>query len=237
LAATGLAHRDDMKTTHRFSTVRKLTSAAASIACWLVAAATLAAAEAAAPMASLVLAPGSRLWLTGDSTLHAYAINATKVEAAARLDRPLAEGPAEARAAIAGGELKSLTVAVPIEDLKSGEGGLDKNMRKALKQEATPVIRFTLVDYKTEEAKDGGLVVKARGRLSIAGVEKDALVEGACRFGPDGVEVTGAKDLLMSDFGVKPPTLMFGAVKTADKIIVHFDLKLTASEAKPGKRN
>jgi polyisoprenoid-binding protein YceI len=198
-----------------------------------LAAVALAAAEPAATTTSLVLAPNSRLWLAGDSTLHPFTSNATKVEATGRLDLSPAGSPADPRAAIAGGGLKNLSVAVPIDGLKSGESGLDKNLRKALKQESAPVIRFMLVDYKTEAAKDGGLVVKARGRLAIAGVEKETVVDGACRFGPEGVEVTGAKDLLMSEFGIKPPTLMFGAVKTADKVVVHFDLKLKASAAAP----
>jgi polyisoprenoid-binding protein YceI len=188
------------------------------------------AATAPAP-SSLTLAPGSKLWLEGDSTLHKFSSSATKVEAAAELDGTFAAGSPDARAAVAGGALKSLRVAVPVAGLKSGESGLDKNLGKALKQDAAPVIRFTLVDYKAEEAKDGSLLVKAHGRLAIAGVEKDAVVEATCRFGPDGVEVTGAKDVLMSDFGVKPPVLMLGTIKTADKVVVRFAMKLKALKA------
>ncbi|HVT61104.1 MAG TPA: YceI family protein [Thermoanaerobaculia bacterium] len=193
----------------------------------------MAAAEPSAAKTSLVAAASSRLWLAGDSTLHPFTINATKFEAAAGLDGSFAAGSAEARAAVLGGALKSLSLSVPVADLKSGDAGLDKNMRKALQQDRAPVIRFTLADYKTAEAKDGSLIVKARGRLAIAGVEKDTVVEGACRFGPDGLEVTGANDVLMSDFGIKPPTMMLGTIKTADKVVVHFDLKLKASDAAP----
>lgn len=197
---------------------------------FLLAALPLTAAEpAAAATTSFNLAPGSRLWLAGDSTLHPYTITATKVEVAAGIDAAAAEGPAAVRAAVARGGLRSLRLSVAVADLKSGESGLDKNMRKALKQDQAPVIRFTLADYQTESAKDDGLVVKVRGRLAIGGVEKDAVVTGECRFGPDGLEVTGTDDILMSDFGVKPPTLMFGAIKTADKVAVHFTLKLKAS--------
>ena len=133
--------------------------------------------------------------------------------------------------------MKSLRVAVPVAALKSGESGLDKNMQKALKQDTAPIIRFTLVDYKAEEAKDGSLLVKAHGRLSIAGVEKDTVVEATCRFGPGGVEVTGAKDVLMSDYGIKPPVMMLGTIKTADKVVVRFALKLKASEPAAANKN
>jgi polyisoprenoid-binding protein YceI len=233
-----------MTTNTHFSLVRRFVPLIAAASCCFPAAISLAvlasAASAAASTAtaapagaapSLTLAPGSRLWLEGDSTLHPYKTQATQVDATAELDAAFPAGAAAARAAITGGGMKNLSVSVPVASLKSGESGLDKNLEKALKQDAAPVIRFTVVDYKTEEAKDGGLVVKARGRLAMAGVEKEVFVEATCRFAPGVVEVTGAKDLLMSDFGIKPPVLMFGAIKTADKVVVHFDLKLNPPDA------
>jgi polyisoprenoid-binding protein YceI len=225
-----------MKTKNDSGIARRVLSSIAVVSCCLAAAIPLAAAEPAPPAASFTLAPGSRLSLEGESTLHAYSSTATKVEATADFDGTFAAGSAEARAAVAAGALKGLRVAVPVAGLKSGEGGLDKNMQKALKQDAAPVIRFTLVDYKAEEAKDGSLLVKAHGRLAIAGVEKDAVVEATCRFGPGGVEVTGAKDVLMSDYGIKPPVMMLGTIKTADKIVVRFALKLKAADATATKK-
>jgi polyisoprenoid-binding protein YceI len=226
-----------MKTKNDPGIARRVLSSIAAVSCCFAAAISFAAAEPAPPAASFSLAPGSRLSLEGQSTLHAYSSTATKVEATAEFDGTFAAGSADARAAVAGGALKSLRVAVPVAALKSGEGGLDKHMQKALKQDTAPVIRFTLVDYKAEEAKDGSLLVKAHGRLSIAGVEKDTVVEATCRFGPGGVEVTGAKDVLMSDFGIKPPVMMLGTIKTADKVVVRFALKLKASDAAAANKN
>jgi len=226
-----------MKTKNDSGIARRLIASIAAVSCCLAAAIPLAAAEPAPPASSFTLAPGSRLSLEGESTLHAYSSTAMKVEATADFDGTFAAGSADARAAVAAGALKGLRVAVPVAGLKSGEGGLDKNMQKALKQDAAPVIRFTLVDYKAEEAKDGSLLVKAHGRLAIAGVEKDAVVEATCRFGPGGVEITGAKDLLMSDYGIKPPVMMLGTIKTADKVVVRFALKLKAPDATATKTN
>jgi polyisoprenoid-binding protein YceI len=226
-----------MTNTTRLPIARRLIPLIAAVFCCLSAAISLAAAEPAAPATALTLAPGSRLWLEGDSTLHAYKSNATKIDATAEVGGTFAAGSAEARAAVAAGALKSLRISVPVSGLKSGENGLDKNLQKALKADAAPVIRFTLVDYKAEEGKDGSLLVKARGKLAIAGVEKDAVVEATCSFGPGGVDVTGAKDVLMSDFGIKPPVLMLGAIKTADKVVVRFALKLKAPDATAPKTN
>ncbi len=218
-----------MTTNTHFSLVRRFVPLIAAVSCCFPAAislAVLASAASAGAVPSLTLAPGSRLWLEGDSTLHPYKTQAMQVDATAELDAAFPADAAAARAAITGGGMKKLSVSVPVASLKSGESGLDKNLEKALKQDAAPVIRFTVMDYKTEDAKDGGLVVRARGRLALAGVEKEVVVEATCRFAPGVVEVAGSKDLLMSDFGIKPPVLMFGAIKTADKVVVHFDLKL-----------
>jgi len=170
-----------MMTTKDLRIVRRLIASIAAVSCCLAAAIPLAAAEPAPPAASFTLAPGSRLSLEGESTLHAYSSTATKVEATADFDGTFAAGSADARAAVAGGALKGLRVAVPVAGLKSGESGLDKNMQKALKQDAAPVIRFTLVDYKAEEAKDGSLLVKAQVRAEIG--RRAAAGSGCC--GPD----------------------------------------------------
>jgi len=226
-----------MQTKNDPGIARRVLSSIAAVSCCLAAAISLAAAQPAPPAAAFSLAPGSRLSLDGQSTLHAYSSTATQVEATAEFDGSFAAGSADARAAVAAGALKSLRVAVPVAALKSGESGLDKNMQKALKQDTSPVIRFALVDYKAEEAKDGSLLVKAHGRLSIAGVEKETVVEASCRFGPGGVDVTGAKDVLMSDFGIKPPVMMLGTIKTADKVVVRFALKLKAAEPAAANKN
>jgi hypothetical protein len=175
---------------------------------------------------SYALQPGSALWITGDSTLHAWGSTATKVEVAATF----ASDQSDLSDAVAKGGLKALSLSIPVKSLKSGEGsGMDKNTYKALKEPKAPAIGFTLLDYKTEAGKDGGLRVLAHGKLSIAGAVKEVVVEGACRFTAGGLQVTGSHELLMTDFGVKPPTLMLGTIKVANKIVVHFDLKLKAS--------
>ncbi|MEO8504164.1 MAG: YceI family protein [Acidobacteriota bacterium] len=135
---------------------------------------------------------------------------------------------ADAKTALLAGGLKSLIVSVPVEGLESGDASLDKRLQKTLKPEVAPIIRFTLGSYESEAAGDV-VTVKAHGKLAIAGVEKDAGLTATCTFGPAGIHVTGTTDVLMTDFGIKPPTMMLGAIKTADKVVVHFDIELQAN--------
>ena len=49
---------------------------------------------------------------------------------------------------------------------------------------------------------------------------------------PDGsIALTGSLSLLMTDFGVEPPTAMLGMMKTADQVTVKFELRVRAADA------
>ncbi|MEO8274853.1 MAG: YceI family protein [Thermoanaerobaculia bacterium] len=178
--------------------------------------------------AAYSLAPASRLWLEGDSTLHPYSAKATKLVVTFAFEPASEAGPASELAALRAGAVRNLVLTVPVDGLSSGEAGLDKNLRKALKSATAPTIRFILSDYSVDPAAET-VVAHARGRLSVAGVEKDVTVSGTCDVAANGLHVVGTTDLLMSDFGIKPPTMMLGAIRTADKVVVRFDLVFTPS--------
>jgi len=38
---------------------------------------------------------------------------------------------------------------------------------------------------------------------------------------------TGTQDVLMTDFGIKPPSFMLGTLKTGNKVVVSFKLNAT----------
>jgi polyisoprenoid-binding protein YceI len=120
-------------------------------------------------------------------------------------------------------------VDIPVNGLKSGESGLDKNMYKALKSNSTPQIQFVLTHYETSPAAaDGSLPFKATGSLSIAGTQKEVVLTGTAHPVPEMLVMEGQYTLLMSDYGIKPPTLLLGTIKVADPVVIHFHLKFGA---------
>ena len=186
---------------------------------------------------ALKLGEGSELSLSGDSTVHAYESEATEL----RLESAVAMGPNATPAAILSGtedtgRVASLRITVPVKGLKSGVVGLSGAMHKALKYKDHPDIVFEMKSYTvTKDAKQPDLFnIEAEGDLTLAGVTKrititmTGLLEGGC------VNVVGKRDLLMTDFGVDPPTMMFGKIKTDDKVVVKWDLKVTIV---PSERN
>ena len=182
-----------------------------------------------APLAwgGLTLTPGGSLYIDGDSTLHTFQSTATKVA----VDFDLADGAGALPAAIKDGKVKGMTVTIPVAEMRSGEKGLDKNMRKTLKADENPDIVYKLGHYDlVKGAGEGEMTAKTTGDLTISGKTKPVAMDVVFRFGPNGVEMQGSYKLLMSDYGVTPPTLMFGAIKVKDPVVVRFDLLLNADE-------
>ena len=72
-------------------------------------------------------------------------------------------------------------------------------------------------------------VVLVSGKLSVAGARKTvSMYVSLVRGEGAAVRALGTTELLMTDFGVEPPSMMFGVLKTDDKIVINFNLSLTA---------
>ncbi len=179
---------------------------------------------------SLVVAPGASLELDGDSSLHRYSAKAHGMEAGVGLDSarlPTAVEASDLEGLVRGHFIKTFRLSVPVDQLSSGEKGLDANMRKALKGDRYKQIRFQMDSYEVVGPPGKAtLTVVLHGRLSLAGVERKIDVTAAGVRVHDGLAISGSKDLLMTDYQIKPPTMMLGAIKTKDLITVKFNATL-----------
>ena len=172
--------------------------------------------------APLALA-SARVSLDGTSNIHAFTASTTEVRVTA-VD--IAGTPAGDLLdyVLQPGTLRSFEVVIPAASLSSPKDGIDKNMHKALKVQEYPDIRFIL---RALEPAAGGY--RATGALTIAGVEKEISLTVQVQRKGTTLAVTGATDLLMTDFGVKPPRAMLGMLKTNPKVQIRVDLVLGAS--------
>lgn len=170
---------------------------------------------AAAAAATATLGAGSRIRLEGDSTMHKFHSESTEL----KVDFEVAPGLAAGIQANAPVKMK---VTVPVATLKSDKSGLDKNLRKALMADKHPDIVFALKSYTVERD-----TVTTVGDLTIAGKTQTRTVAGTLKWKDGRALVDGEHALLMTDFGIKPPTMMLGAVKTDDRILVKFHLELS----------
>lgn len=179
-----------------------------------------AATSASAQTIKMALDPTSSIRVDGTSNIHAWHAISTQITASIQVAPPIAESKVE-----------SVTLTLPVTSLKSGKGGLDKNLYKALNAEKNPTITFVM---KTYDAKPNGDAYDAvvTGLLTVNGVEKEVRAEAT--MGPDGkggLRAVGSAAMKMTDFGVKPVTALMGTIRTGDAITVKFDLAGVAAQA------
>lgn len=123
--------------------------------------------------------------------------------------------------------LNGLTFTMPVTNLKSTEGLLNTRAYKAMKAEAHKNIVFKLSSAAITAQGNNHYAVKASGQLTISGVTRDVVLHANSQIQPDRtIIVTGSKKMKMSEFGIAPPSFMFGALKTADDITIDFNLRL-----------
>ena len=170
-----------------------------------------------------------RVWLEGNSTLHKYGADAKS--ASVRL-QVASEGAANVSAAVRDGKMSGLSVAIPVAKLSSGEKGLDENMVKTLKGEQNPTIRFTMKSYRAVP-NGSGFKLEAQGALQVAGVEKNVTVTADANEVASGLHLVGSVPLLMTDYGIKPPVMMLGTIKTDNLVTVKFDLTVKSVAPAP----
>jgi polyisoprenoid-binding protein YceI len=175
-------------------------------------------AAAQAPRPALAI-DSARITLSGASNVHAWTASTTTVRVA--LAR-VAAGVEGAALLAKPGALEAFEIAIPAASLTSEKDGLDKNMHKALqvREHADITFRLTRLD-----AGAGG-ALKAIGVLRLVGVEREIALDLTVERRDTALRVTGQVALLMTDFGIKPPTAMLGMLKTDPKVTVTFETVL-----------
>ncbi len=190
-----------------------------ALTCALIAGFVLMTAPAAKAQTPMSLASAS-VTLEGTSNVHDFTATTKDV----KLTKLSIAGSAPAAAALANPTVvDGFEIAIKAATLKSSKDGLDKNMHKALKAAEFPDIVFRLVKFEGQ-----GPAIKAFGVLKVAGVEKDVVLDLKVVAAAATLTVTGQVPLLMTDYGITPPKMMLGALKTSPKIRVKFETVLAA---------
>ncbi|HTI39655.1 MAG TPA: YceI family protein [Vicinamibacterales bacterium] len=166
----------------------------------------------------------AKVTIAGTSNIHEYTASTTNVRVTqARLGAVLDGHFCDD--ALKPGAVEAFEISIGAATLTSPKGeALDKNMRKALKTDQFPEIRFRLARLETTGKPAG--TAKAIGTLIIAGVEREVALDITTRADGGKLFVQGHLDLLMTDYGIKPPTAMMGMLKTDPKVTVTFETVL-----------
>ncbi len=170
---------------------------------------------------SIPVRADSRLWLEGGSNVRDWTCKATAMEASIELDEM-------SRLATTGTlpGVRSAFVKVPVRKLKCGDRHMEAHMYEALKAPSRSVESFIIAQLDWFPLSDTvSRTIQVTGILSIAGVNRPVrmLVRGE-RL-PDGtLRARGALPILMTDYGVTPPRPWGGILRTANKVVIQFEI-------------
>jgi len=179
---------------------------------------------------AVALGQGSVLWIEGTSTMHDF--ESRSHDLALALERnPSAPDPrtsADLLRLIRSAAIRAVVVRVPVASLHSEKSALDKNLRKAMDAEHYPDVRFRLDHYDLAPgAADRDTIgIHAGGSLTIAGKERPIELAASAYPGEGGVWLEGSQGLRMSEYGIRPPTMMLGTLRVGDQVTVRYRLLL-----------
>lgn len=172
----------------------------------------------------LELRAGSELTFEGTSSLHDFSCKTTKLRATVRVVPSYAEG----KLSQIKRPIRTVEVVIPVRSITCGNSGLENNLYKTLKADQFPEIRYQLTTYEIQSATDDDVALQSIGELTVAGQEKTVKMLVKADTHRDGsATATATQSLLMTDFGIKPPSFMLGTLKTGNKIVVSFKLNAT----------
>lgn len=124
-------------------------------------------------------------------------------------------------------KISGLSFKVKAETLKSSKSGLDNNAYKALDTKKHTEIRFNSNSVIVSPTGDKSFIAKATGTMEIKGAKKTVTIEAKGVYNPAEKSITfnGDYSFNMTEYGVQPPTVMMGTIKTGDKIKIDYNLK------------
>ena len=126
-------------------------------------------------------------------------------------------------ATVGDNKVSNVNLNVVVKSIKSGKNGMDKNTYNAMNADQFPNIKFS-----ANELMISGTNLKGTGQLTIAGNTKSIPVNFSFeKWNEDTFQVIGKVDIIMSEYGVDPPTAMLGTIKTGDKVTIKFEIPMT----------
>jgi polyisoprenoid-binding protein YceI len=121
--------------------------------------------------------------------------------------------------------LNAIRINMVVLSIKSDMGRvMDNKTYEALKANDHPEILFTLAaPLRLVPVRDCGTAIPVKGNLWLAGVCKPVtMLVKTFEISRGTLQFEGYENLKMTDFGVKPPTALFGTMRASPDITIHF---------------
>jgi hypothetical protein len=169
----------------------------------------------------LRLEPGSEITIQGTSTLHDFHCRTDKILAYVDVDPSYTKDLTKVAK-----PLVSVQVNIVARTLTCGGGTIDNNMYKTLKTDQFQMIKYTMSGYDLLDATTSSFSANTKGTLQIAGQDKAVDIKiNAARLAEGKASAEGEEMIKLTDFGIDPPSFMFGRLKVGNELKVRFNLK------------
>jgi hypothetical protein len=212
----------------------------------LIALVMISMAAGAAPSATtLIPAASSQLVLEGSSNVTDWRCTGSSLEGEMNVAAPLDKinavidriedgnigvwmaNPAEGRFA-----QPQFRMRIPVANFRCGNKVMERDMSHALKADRHPAIDFEFTELRGNINHDldaQNYQATIAGQLMLAGSTREVeVLVIAERLAHDRFRIRAELPVRMTDFGIQPPTALFGMVKAKDELLVRFDLTLKA---------
>jgi hypothetical protein len=162
-------------------------------------------------------APDPDIKVLGTSNLHNWSMEAKEVSCSAKFG--FSPGNTLPQT------LTALELSLAVHNLKSGESMMDSRAYTAMKADKFATITFSSSSSVIVPGQKGQFQIKSTGNLKIAGVEQPVTLVAACQVNADGLIVcNGSQQIKMTDYQIKPPSFMLGALKTGDALTINYSI-------------
>lgn len=157
-----------------------------------------------------IVPKSSNLTIYGTSNLHDWEIKVTQISGELQIDSSK--------------QITKLIVKIPVRSLKSGKRAMDNKTYASIDDKKNPNIIFQLIE-PSPIIMDKDVKVTLAGNLALAGETKIISVKTTVRITEAGdYQLQGSVLLKITDFKIKPPTAVFGTLKTRDLVTAIFDI-------------
>jgi polyisoprenoid-binding protein YceI len=171
----------------------------------------------------------SRVWIEGSSNVRDWSCRASTFDARVTLT-------ASTDPAISATSIQGVSVRISARDLKCGNRKMEHDLYAALKATDPAAPSYIVGVFDGINGLRGAVTITTRGTLLVAGVEKPVDLQITTECLADGtVKARGSLPLRMTDFGVTPPTGLFGLIRSKNDVVVRFELLLPAASTRAAK--
>ena len=128
-----------------------------------------------------------------------------------------------------GSKVVDAEIVIPVSSIEGARGeAMTGKIHRAFKSEEHPNITFVLSEAGVSEIKDveaGTFIIETKGQLSMAGVSKEIELPFEVKKQADGsFQFDAVYKLNMTDYGIEPPSAMFGQIECGESVTIIFNL-------------